>query len=254
MAVDYTDNPAGRLRSLLLSLHDLYRARGEMVAWEAMAELLQEPASSPQALIRYADVLRLPGEIRDAVASLDFDEEDKEHLLEHLDRVELALVHAGRHNGLTGVLSMFAPAGEVPNSAAVQSLQTCSRTLHRHVAEHELDEEALERITATVTGLMEDVLAAPGLDSDIKRLLLTHLRSILEAVQNVRVTGQGPVEEATDALVGAIARRPSVITRLRGFGNLLPRVRETVDVVNAALAMEQDANRLVHNVMDAITS
>ncbi|MEU6235389.1 hypothetical protein [Kitasatospora sp. NPDC047058] len=253
MAVEYTDNPAGRLRSLLLALHDRVQREGDKPAWECWAWLLapDAPPSSPGPWTRFAAVLQLPGQIREAVASLDLDEEDKEHLIEHLDKIENALAASTTTgHSMTHVLSIFAPAADVPGSAAIQSLLTCSRALHRHCPEREASEEALQRISEAVTQLMEEILES-AVDADIKRLLLAHLRSVLEAVQNARVTGQAPIEEATDAMLGAIARRPSVVARLQSLG-LLSRIKTTIDTVNAVLAMEQEGNRLIHKVMEML--
>lgn len=97
---------------------------------------------------RLTTVLCLPTQVRTAVAALDLEQEDKEDLLEHLDEIEKALnAVVSRSHNLGQTLSIFAPNGEVPRSAAMKSLSTCSRALSRHAAEHTLSNEALAAIT-----------------------------------------------------------------------------------------------------------
>ncbi|MFD7645746.1 hypothetical protein ACFV4P_34460 [Kitasatospora sp. NPDC059795] len=252
MASEFLDNPAGRLRRLLLDLHAAHGGRGEQIsAWHLWTEVLNPDGGidDVETWTRFLAVLQLPGRIRTAVEGLGLDEDEQEHLLEHLDRVERGLAQATHRHPALHNFAQFAPAGDIPNSAAVQSLQTCSRALHRLAGEAMASEEDLRRISQVVAELMEEVLGSE-LDSDLKGLLLTHLRAVQEAVQNARVSGQRPIEEATDALVGALRRRPSLLTRLAGAAGWLPRVKETVDTVNTVLGMEEQARELTHRVLE----
>jgi len=77
MAQELLDNPAGRLRSLLLRLHEKYPQASNVLAWDAWNTVLAPgtSADSPELLTRFAAVLELPRAIRDTVEALDLEDD-----------------------------------------------------------------------------------------------------------------------------------------------------------------------------------
>ncbi|MFI0964169.1 hypothetical protein ACH4S8_22560 [Streptomyces sp. NPDC021080] len=226
---EYEDNPAGRLRTLLIELH---RTPPNTVAWDAMVRLLVPEASvsSPEAHMAMARLMELPASIRTAVDALDEDEEEKEHLLEHLDKVETFLSHvASRSFILQQAFQVLAAGGDVPNSAAVQSLGTCSRHLHRYNPEPVIPREEVDALIQSVTSLMDDIRAS-SIENAAKLLLLHHLHRLLQTLDLIRITGAAPVEESLDAFLGALARNPEARQEAgrHGFGERLAAIANAI--------------------------
>ncbi|MFE3180791.1 hypothetical protein ACFXKR_07790 [Streptomyces violascens] len=228
---EYEDNPAGRLRGLLMSLYHGFPNQNER-AWEATVQMLVPTAapSSPVAFGAMTRLLELPSDIRAAVDALDEDEEEKEHLVEHLEKVAHFLTNvANRNMTLNQAFQLFAPGGDVPNSAAVQSLGNCSRRLHRYSPEPVIPREEIDDLTRSVAKLMEEIRAS-SLNAGSKRLLLHHLYCLSQALDLVRITGGVPVEESLDSFLGAVSRNPetSEDARQNGFGERLAAVANAI--------------------------
>jgi hypothetical protein len=229
---EYDDNPAGRLRLLLLQLHRANQNNTNVSAWEAWVALLAPTASafSPEALAAMTRLLELPGAIRVAVGALREDEDEEQHLLEHLDKVELFLgASSARTNALTQAYAVFASGPDISNSAAVQSLGTCSRHLHRRSPELGIPRDEIDRLIQAVATLMGEVRAS-SLDGATQVLLLRHLHKLLESLELVRITGVAPVEESLDAFAAALARHPQASEDVSrsGFGERLGTIANTL--------------------------
>ncbi|WP_405886901.1 hypothetical protein OG739_18215 [Streptomyces longwoodensis] len=226
---EYEDNPAGRLRTLLIELH---RMPPNTLAWDAMVRILapEASASSPEALRAMTRLIELPADIRAAVDGLDEDEEEKAHLVEHLDKVEKFLTNiTSRTTTLQQVFQILAVGGDIPNSAAIQSLGTCSRRLHRYNPEPVIPREEVDALVQSVTTLMGDIRAS-SLENAAKLLLLHHLHRLLQALDLIRITGAAPVEEGLDAFFGAVSRNPDVMQEAgrHGFSERLATIANTV--------------------------
>jgi hypothetical protein len=115
----YLDNPAGRLHALLLEVHAANRQNFGVSAWDAWARILvpEQPPTSGAVFVALAELLQLPGAVRDAVAALDTDEEEKAELVEDLDKIEVGLEHAANRSQ---------QLGEVPRSFRTGTLYRIS--------------------------------------------------------------------------------------------------------------------------------
>jgi hypothetical protein len=254
---EYEDNPAGRLRTFLIELH---RIPPNTAAWDAVAALLvpAAPPSSPEVLRAMSRLSELPADIRSAVAALDEDEEEKEHLLEHLDKVETFLTYvANRNTTLQSAFQVFAVGGDVPNSAAVQSLGTCSRRLHRYSPEPVIAPEEIDALIQSVTTLMDDIRAS-SLEQAAKLLLLHHLHRLLQALDLIRITGAAPVEESLDAFFGAVSRNPEAMQdagrhgfaeRLAGIANA---IRTAFDIARGIRQLGTETHAVIEQGTNAI--
>ncbi|MFK0281938.1 hypothetical protein ACIQVL_15905 [Streptomyces sp. NPDC090499] len=254
---EYEDNPAGRLRALLIELH---RTPPNTGAWEALAALLAPTVapSSPHALMAMTRLLELPSDIRAAVAALDEDEEEKEHLLEQLDKVEVFLTQVANRNVPLGqAFQTFAVGGDVPNSAVVQSLGTCSRRLHRYSPEPVIPREDIDRLIQSVTALMDDTRGS-SLDGAAKSLLLHHLYRLLQHLDLIRITGTTPLEEGLDAFFGAARRQPEAMddTRRHGLaerlGAVVGAIKNAVDIARGVRQFGTEAHAVIEHGTHAI--
>ncbi|MER8028560.1 hypothetical protein ABTZ78_06250 [Streptomyces bauhiniae] len=249
---EYMDNPAGRLRTLLLDVHQASPNRN-VLAWDVIAKVLV-PAHGPSSsisLAAMAHLLELPSQIRAAVDMLDEDAEEKEHLLENLDKVQSFLSQvANRNTTLDAAFQLLVGGGDIPNSAAVQSLAHCSRRLHRLSPEPDISYEEVDELIQSVTGLMADIRES-SLDGAAKGLLLHHLHRLLQALDLIRITGSAPVEESLDAFLMAAQRHPEVMdeVRGRGFGE---RLASIANVIRSVFGITQGVHQLgteVHAVL-----
>ncbi|WP_333769817.1 hypothetical protein [Streptomyces sp. IBSBF 2435] len=234
---EYLQNPAGRLHAFLFKLYSKNRGKTPP-AWDACAELLApgQSKTSSQVFIAVAEVVQLPDQVRERVAALSIDEDEKAELLEDLEKIELGLGHmANRGHNLQSMFVCFAPGGDVPQSAAVRTLLTCARRLQRARQEPEVPADDLRRFAEEITALMELVQEAE-LGQSAKFLLLHHLHALLQAVQHIRITGTVPIEEALDAFVGAMRRQPEATAEVVK-APFIARLKSLLETVNSALTI-----------------
>ncbi|MFD7571366.1 hypothetical protein ACFV6U_12720 [Streptomyces sp. NPDC059810] len=206
--VDYLDNPAGRLRKLLLDLHaftpDEQRQK-QKLAWDAIVQLAGPEVGWSRQLAIVGLAVGLPTQVREEVRLLSVDEDHKENLQRHLDEIEQGMAQAAARQSLHSMFLAFAPGADVPRSGAITGLGYCSYELHRAVPEVALSDEDLARIAESITELMEEVAQAQ-LPALVKRAMLAHLTTLLQAVHDVRFAGTEPLDDALFALVGSVHR------------------------------------------------
>ncbi|MER5300189.1 hypothetical protein ABT039_12120 [Streptomyces lasiicapitis] len=206
--VQYLDNPAGRLHKLLLDLHSATpndQQQKNKQAWMAIVELIDTGASLAREASIVGAVVALPGQIRDAVAGLDEDQERKDHLLSHLDEVEGGMSQVLSRQSLYAMFTTFATGGVVPQAAAINSLSHCSWALHSDARELTISDDDLARIIEMIKSLMTEIAEAE-LPSNVKRAMLNHLAALLQAAHDVRFAGTQPLDDALFALMGATGR------------------------------------------------
>ncbi|MGP3753382.1 hypothetical protein [Streptomyces sp. IBSNAI001] len=249
------DNPAARLREVLLAVHGAFRTRQTqepISSWLAFAQVLGVEQHSSAGLHAIAGVARLPDLVIEGIRALGEEPEEEEHLLLHLDGLQNAMASLIARNSLYQVFSVFAPGGEVPKSAAVHSLASAARVLHRTAPAHSMSDEDIARLEDLIVDLMREVSAAK-LPPNASLLLLQHLQALLQSVQMVRIYGRDGVEVAFDAFVGAVLRRPETAEPLRQ-ANLMERFREWVTTVNGIISVGTGAAGLGQQVMRVLGS
>ncbi|MGW6723595.1 hypothetical protein [Streptomyces sp. NPDC054995] len=249
------DNPAARLREVLLAVHGSFpgkRAQDPIAGWQAFAQVLGVDQHSSAGLHALAGVTRLPDLVIEGIRALGEEPEEEEHLLLHLDGLQNAMGSLIARNSLYQVFSVFAPGGEVPKSAAVHSLASAARVLHRAAPVHAMPDEDITRLEGLIVDLMQEVGAAK-LPASASLLLLHHLHALLQAVQMVRIYGRQGVENAFDAFVGAVARRPETAEPLHE-ASLMERFREWATTVNGIISVGTGAAGLGQQVMRVLGS
>ncbi|MDC0765686.1 hypothetical protein [Streptomyces sp. HD] len=242
--VEHVDNPAGRLRKLLLDLHThnhTEQMQQQKPAWTAILELAEVEGSLDREMTAISTVVGLPTKVRQAVQALPVDDDRKEHLLDHLDEVERGMVHVLTRQSLNTVFTAFAPGGVVPQSAAISSLSHCSYELHRHAPEPTVSDEDLARIIEMINDLMLEVARA-DLPDAIRGAMVNHLMALLQAAYNVRFAGTQPLDDALFALMGA-ASRANAEEGLARVG-LWGKFKNAVQTIGTMLSTGQSAAQL----------
>ncbi|MFI1029836.1 hypothetical protein [Streptomyces sp. NPDC020951] len=242
--VEYVDNPAGRLRKLMLDLYaqnQTDQVQKQKPAWTAILELAEVEGSLAQEMAVIGAVVGLPAQVRGAVQVLPVDDDRKEHLLDHLAEVEHGMGQVLNRQTLWTVFTSFAPGGVVPQSAAISSLSHCSYELHRHAPEATVSDEDLARITDMINDLLMAVARAELPDA-VKQAMLNHLMTLLRAAHNVRFAGTQPLDDALFALMGA-ASRANAQEDLERVG-LWDKFKNAVQTLGTMLATGQSALQL----------
>ncbi|MYZ34411.1 MULTISPECIES: hypothetical protein [unclassified Streptomyces] len=249
------DNPAARLREVLLAVHSTFpvkRAQEPISGWQAFAQVLGVEQHTSAGLHAIVGVAQLPDLVVEGIRALGEEPEEEEHLLLHLDGLQSAMASLIARNTLYQVFSVFAPGGEVPKSAAVHSLASAARVLHRVAPVHSMSNEDITRLEGLIGDLMREVSAAK-LPPTASLLLLHHLHALLQAVHMVRIYGRGGVEGTFDAFVSAVVRRPETTDPLRE-ANLMDRFREWVTTVNGIISIGTGAAGLGQQVIRVLGS
>ncbi|WP_411083713.1 hypothetical protein [Streptomyces sp. cmx-18-6] len=244
------DNPATRLRDVLLAVHRAFpnsRAQESISSWQAFAQVLEVEQYTSAGLHAIAGIAHLPDLVVESIRALNEEPEEEAHLLLHLDGLQAAMAGLVARRELYKVFTAFAPGGEVPRSAALHSLASAARVLHKADPLHAMSNEDVARLEVLIVDLMDEVNAAK-LPLSTSLLMLRHLHALLQAVHMMRVSGRGGVEGAFDAFLGAVVRRPETAEPLHE-ANLLDRFREWVSTVNGIISVGTGAAGLGQQVM-----
>lgn len=244
------DNPAARLRDVLLAVHARFpgqRDQEAVLAWTAFAQTLEVGENTAAGVHAIASVIQLPTTIIAAVRSLHEEADEEEHLLLDLDTLESAMAGVAARKPLFQVFSEIVPGGHVPKSAAAHGLLSVSRALHRANPTQFLSAEDLTQLETLITEMTSEVSAA-ALPAPLRILLLSHLHSMLQAVHVARVTGREDIEATFDALFGSVIRRPEHVESMREAG-FVDRFRDWINSVNGIISIGTGAVGLGQQVM-----
>ncbi|MGY0535943.1 hypothetical protein ACW14X_00395 [Nocardioides sp. YJ-D4] len=95
-----------------------------------------------------------------------------------------------------------------------QSLRMLDAILSTQRPEHVIDEGTKESLIEQVRSLIDEVTDDSDLALDLKQFILRRLEEVERALRETLLTGTYPVEQATDALIGAMRRRPDMWDRI----------------------------------------
>jgi hypothetical protein len=234
IAVQYFDNPAGRLHKFLA---DMRAQQQHLTISQALREVLSGPLTDAEVLHAMAAAMALPAQIRAQVEELDDD-------IELLMRWERHVVGA-----LGSGFALAQPLNTMINqydATDLYGLEVCSKELHRHQAERVIGAADLDRLRAELDALRDDLLASV-LPADLRGFLLEHLEDMARALLNYQLYGIAAVERAYDRTTGALARRSDLTARLirqedsqdsvGRFGRFLAQVALAIAVAQSALAL-----------------
>lgn len=230
----HLNNPAGRL-------HELFsrgqKENGKARADEVWAKLLNVPLGDmPLLLRRLARVMEMPA-----------------HLVLALDR-EKGInkdLYCRWQTGVQNALSMIdlrqpwsSVVGHI-SELTLMSLEHCDELLYRSTDEPRYDEAQLQALSAEVTELFEAVVAS-DMDADLKAFILRHLQAVLQAIQEVRISGFGPVMSAVEQTLGAGLTHPSLLSKagkakplVQRMFLMLSRIATLAQLLDSSFALEE---------------
>lgn len=194
------DNPAGRLHDLLSKLGEQPRNGSIIAGWAAVLEVEQ------------ADVVLHLGRVADLVRQTEeaVDVSEAAALQPSVRRFRAAWTRAifPEDQAFTGHLKTVLPPEE-----AMEMLGVVSAHLHLIASEGTVPEDdRLDELKTQVRDLIDGVREADDIPDDVKRLVITRLRGVEEAVEHLKVGGPRAVQNAIEAVMGSIvfARNRSV--------------------------------------------
>lgn len=187
------NNPAGRLHALLSEAGTPPRENDRETARQKWAKTLAvEVKDSPTLLARLGEVMALPVEVRGAVKSLP--EVDHDTYLGPLSNVEKSF-------GKLNLDALWSQCAREIDGTTMYSLKVCDELLSRQRPERTLPEDEREQLHEEVRNLRKDVQAKEK-DKDLREFLLHHLKAMDDALQEYKISGTPPVEEAAKAILG----------------------------------------------------
>lgn len=197
--MDTPDNPAGRLYTLLKeakvppSQGDRQKVR---IRWAEVLGL--DPNDRPALLAQLSRIFTLPEQIRTGLQSVP--DLNPERYLEPLDNVERAFSNLNLENQWNSFASPI-------DAATMAILGVCDERLSATRPEPVVPEDERKDLHEAVRALFEDVKYNEE-DPDLREFLLRHLAAMDRALNEYRISGTPPLEDAVAAAVGdAILRQ-----------------------------------------------
>jgi hypothetical protein len=198
-------DPAARLFNLLSAaaesakrLNPKGQQPGKARARDVWRDVLDaESSSDAQLLEKLAAVYRLPSEIRDRVALLP--DVNSDQLVEWLPEIESVFT-------AHGLASNWSQYSQPITPTAMYGLKTCSNLLNAPGRDPELSNDVLGDLVHRARELLDDVLAAPELDDDVRSFLAESLVDVLRALEDYKISGIVVLDRAVDASAGRFVR------------------------------------------------
>lgn len=204
------DNPAGRLRYWLEQISTWPNKNEALVV--AGCGRLGKDANTVEgrvAVMRLGAMLAdLCAEVRAEVAHLpDFLHPDL--LLSDFPQIEAAVddFTLSRQTPVKNMLTRIDPAGH-------RGLEILDTYLHSQRPQQWIDDETRESLIEQVRALIDGITEDPDLAVDVKQFVLRRLVEVETGLREARLTGTPGIEHATDALIGAMRRRPDMWDRV----------------------------------------
>jgi hypothetical protein len=226
---DHLSNPAGRLMQLLDHCWNTQAHVGITQAW---AQYLgwQDLTYSPEQLRAFADIVRLPEQVREAIEAAQPTDEPIEELLEELPKARDAIAFNAAVGQQIQVMKQRYDRG------TIKSLQTCSYVIDRDTGRPQ-PAPAVERIKAAAQALVDEIENADDLDPEARIALLRHAEAVLSAVRLVKVGGAEALQKEGDVLLGHLIRDDG----LRSKGQRSPKVWKQVAALLTGFVLLGDA-------------
>ncbi|KQW06627.1 hypothetical protein ASC66_09195 [Leifsonia sp. Root4] len=243
---EHLRNPAGRLWLFLSYAHQhAAHGRSMLELWAQYLDVAPEP--NAEFFSGVAELLALPGQVREAVNGLQNPLVPHELLLSGLTDAEPAMA---RSANLTSGSGEF--AGMVPATALVM-LETCSHMLNNSgLSDAEIPLDSLAEMRSLAEELLRTVEDADGLDSGVRRIIFEYATAILRAIGLLRVTGVGAVLLEHDRMTGRVVRdlglREALVQRPRFFDAIV----RLGQVINALVQVRQGTQAIGSDLADIL--
>jgi hypothetical protein len=111
--------------------------------------------------------------------------------------------------------------------------------LHRRAAEPVVEEDTASWLTAEVEELINELIKATDLDSEVKQWLMQRLNEVRDALLNLRIHGALNLEEATNKITGGLVGK---IKRIGAINSSRMRERLVAFIVAVDMAINLGAN------------
>lgn len=136
------------------------------------------------------------------------------------------------------------------SDAVLAGLEICSDTLRRNCPERTLSNDQLEVLLRDVRGLVDEVVAS-DIAETLKQYMLKHLDMVERAIQDHRLHGTEPLENAVAAVVGSVFLREGIQQEIANtdvgnrFWTLMGRVLMIVGITAGTAQITRDVLNLL---------
>jgi hypothetical protein len=232
-----TDNPAGRLVSLVNRIRTYDLGKRSLDVWQKIlgADGVLEVAN------RFALVLTLPKAAKDSIESIP----DINHEL-HLRWVP-ALQQALAGHSFNSPMNTFTTPIDGP---AMYALEYCADLLSNRRPKKVIEQSELESLAHKIDQLRQDVAVA-DLSSAVKEYIFDNLDLISGAIRDYQFVGVRPLERALHATVGSIPFKKQEALQMKGtdfskrFWEIVGRIAMILSVVNSAVQLTKSVDQLL---------
>ncbi len=220
------NNPASRLHEVLSKLAAMPTMNP---CRQALASALEvSPNDSLLLFDRIARMADLAQRAKEQV--LASGDDDANHFLEWLPKVEIALANLSLPGHLSGFTGQISPV-------ALENLRLCGVMLSRQSREPELVDEEIMRLFKEIDGLIEEVKAS-AISPAVRDYVLRHLLRISQALRDYRLFGAEPIRGEVEAAVGSVIFHP-VEAKDAGerYWGLIVKIANLMQIGGAAVAI-----------------
>lgn len=229
-------NPAGRLWALLV--YSLTKGPADVPVLALWADYLGLDAEySPELFSALGAIIRLPGQIRDRIASGDVPEGDTAAVLAAVTKAESAV-------GLSARLD--ATAQELRDRFDPETLSTLKMTsvvLNESMpASRKRRGQSIDQVRDRAMSFSGELSADSSIDSQVRDDLARHAAAVLWATSLVSVAGPDALCDELYGLVGLVAVRPDVSAALQHSAALSDGYRQLIDSLSTFDARDLDAS------------
>jgi len=112
----------------------------------------------------------------------------------------------------------------LPDETAMEALDLVSAQLHSIAPEGKVpDEDELAQLKSELRELIDNVQAASDIPPEVKHLFISHLRSVEQAIEHLKVGGPNAIRHAMEAVIGSVvyAEDPAAVAKSQTFRNVM---------------------------------
>lgn len=194
--MEHASNPAGRLWQFTAHTLNAGQRSDLRSTWSTYLDTNNDVAYYRA----MAEVLALPGQIKDEVAKLSDPVLPASVLTRPLDSIQKVIADdiAGRN-----IVQWFT---QQINLAHLNDLEACSHVLERDRADAVVTKNTLDEIRSLAQDIVDSVLSSSDLDDDTRETLLRYAYRLIEACALYRVRGAQALRDELDRFVASAVR------------------------------------------------
>jgi hypothetical protein len=233
-------NPAALLHSLLADLCKMPPSNPARYSFNAVFKTYNDDTS--RLLQSLGEMVKLALSAEEQIRSI------QELDLERYLNWKPDIVEAFGQISLRGDLSAFIAPLKKNNGQALERLQYCADRLSL-LHGKELEQIDLTEIQTSITSLKSEIRDA-DVDAELKVYLLYQLGVMADAINRYSLFGIGPLESATNEIVGSLvlnekAHKQLAVPVLQKFRNLVVQMARVVKAASDAVVVEETVRKLL---------